>query len=372
LKMALANVGSEAEAECSQKAAARQPTIQSENLEVLSMLRELLKVKSAGEHGDTNQQSSQSYGLVDPTGLIDGFKLGELGAPNTLQFLSKFPYSGMNSQPKGARNFIRRIANVNRLDFRSGDHFWPETETKGEKIMVGEVELECQGTKIGVPERVVVSTYWRDAKKEILALKGCNRDVYAPEHKAYHDFQRTASLICLRLDYLEATVTYLDTRMGKQWGVIWRYVLAFMQDRFGGATIHDLSDLDIRMLAANEQRSWDTQLNGMVADTLLYHHLIRAQEAVDSLVVRKLSAKTGNAGLAGSAGTKTRCPLCNSGAHKYKAGEYDHPPNLPITQACPRILADGEVCGQTHAFAGPLRTPCRGNLEGSFPLRRRN
>ena len=160
--------------------------------------------------------------------------------------------------------------------------------------------------------------------------------------------------------------------MGKQWGVIWRYVLAFMQDRFGGATIRDLSDLDIRMLAANEQRSWDTQLNGMVADTLLYHHLIRAQEAVDSLVVRKLSAKTGNAGLAGSAGTRSHCPLCNSGAHKYKAGEYDHPPNLPITQACPRILADGEVCGQTHAFAGPLRTPCRGNLGGSLPPRRGN
>ena len=90
---------------------------------------------------------------------MDGFKAGELGSPNTLQYLGLFPYSGMNSTPKGVRNCILRLAGANRLDLKTGDTFWPESETKGERILVGDVELECSGTKRNVPVRVVVTNY---------------------------------------------------------------------------------------------------------------------------------------------------------------------------------------------------------------------
>ena len=335
--------------------------------EVMVLLRELLKEKSSGTR---NQSDEYMHGGVDPTGLIDGFKSGELGAPNTLQFLSMFPYSGMNSSPKGTRSFIRRMTGANRLDLRTGDTFWPEAETKGEKIMVGDIELECQGTKLGVPDRTVVANYWHAAKREVLALRQCKRDVYSPDHKAYSDFQSTATLILLRIEFLEASVTYLQMRMDLQWGVIWRYLLAYMQDRFVANTVHELSDLDRRMLTTKLHGGWDMQVAGIVADTLMYHHITRAQEAVSNLVSKRLMAKGAVPVTTKEYARNMKCPLCLSDKHMYKQGAHTHPADAPITQACPRILTDGGLCGKRHAFTGPLRSPCRGDLEGA-PMGRR-
>ena len=129
--------------------------------------------------------------------MVDGFKVGEPGAPNTLQYLVVFPYTTMNTQPKGTRNLITRLAGVNRLDLKTGDTYWPESEVKGERIVVGDIEMECSGTKRGVPERVVVTNYWLAARREVTAMKDCKKDVYSPTHHAYVEFQTTATLIII-------------------------------------------------------------------------------------------------------------------------------------------------------------------------------
>ena len=259
-----------------------------------------------------------------------------------------------------------------RLDLRLSDQYWPEAESKSEKVWVGEVELECSGTKRGVPDRSVVSSFWQAARKEVLALRGCGIGVYAAHHSAYQDFQKTTTLMSLRFEFLEAVVVYLTTRMALQWGVVWRYVLAFVQDRFIATTVHNLGELDRRMWETYLGGAWELQVGELVSGTLMYHHIKRAEEAVLALAksASGFPAASNDSEKPGSSRAKTnasqsdrRCRLCGSSTHIYGKGRYEHRADQPITIPCRNRLTDGEKCLLMHAFSGPLATPCRGGLE---------
>ena len=337
--------------------------------EIYALIKDLLLAKQTGVHTKPAPVILKGeVGSVDPTGEIDGFKEGEQGAPNTLQYLSLFPYTGMNASPKSVRNTIQRLSGATRLDLRTSDQYWPETTTKNEKVWLGNVELECTATKRGVPDRSVVSLFWQNAKKEVLGIRACGVGVYSPSHPAFDDFQQTVTLMDLRFDFLECLIVYLSTRMNLQWGVVWRYVLAFVQDRFLANTVHNLGELDRRMWETHRGGSWELQVGELVSGTLMYHHIRRAEEAVLALARAANPHTTGKTESA-KPGPKSYavpivrdCRLCGSSEHAYSKGHYDHPADQPITIPCNNRLRDGELCNLLHAFSGPLRTPCRGGL----------
>ena len=102
------------------------------------------------------------------------------------------------------------MSGATRLDLRTSDQYWPESQTKNEKVWLGNVELECTATKRGVPDRSVVSLFWQNAKKEVLGLKACGVGVYSPSHPSFDDFQQTVTLMGLRFDFFGRSKGQID------------------------------------------------------------------------------------------------------------------------------------------------------------------
>jgi len=146
---------------------------------------------------------------------------------------------------------------------------------------------------------------------------------------------------------------------------VWRYVLAFVQDRFLAMTVHNLGELDKRMLNTYASGAWELQVGEVVAGSMMYHHIRRAEEAVQAVAKRAVPVNHTPSAQPEYSSSKPKgksCGLCYSRDHEYRKKAYGHPADAPITKTCNVKLADGNLCGLKHAWTGPLASPCRDGL----------
>ena len=324
---------------------------------------------------------------ADPTGRADGWGKRDRGGPQTKEAIVVENYTGMGTL-KQQESCVLRIMGVKRLDKVSKDLYLPENTCRTDTMIVGGQTFNVEKTGVAIPLRDTFDLWTRRRLMEWRGIVGSRKGVYKRSHKHFEYFKLMGLLIVARYQYLQGVVIHLTSRMGHPWEVAWRYVCATAEDHYRAYGLDDNARLDRDMLelasnARGETLLGNEALMSMVQDTI---HVYRLDRAITMSAPRAAAPRvTPAAGRTPTAPTPAApgaapaapgappqppprppptpppsrpCPLCNSTSHNYRAGDYGHTQDMPITVACNARRGE-ETCGLFHARGGILKTPCR-------------
>jgi hypothetical protein len=332
-----------------------------------------------------------AWSRVCPDGSRDGYKSGAAGAPNSREAFSKENWMGMRAVTKNEIATMTRRTGVQRLDMHVRNRDCPEEEGVQVTIELVEGVQVKTGTRASktIPERMMVFKYWSIAAGEWEELRACGEDVFAPEHEDSDFFVTMATLICARYAYLGVVAAYLLTERGFSWGMVWRYSLLFTEQRYYRVEMEARSPLDAALLSAwLDENNRGTRLHALAVDGIQQMFLDQARAMTNAEDIKRRLREMAEGWTTGEGSTEMDraaasafgervapsaargkgakgCSLCGKQGHAYRSGDHSHVGE--ITVKCPLMLTDGDVCGQKHAFSGPLKSDCRGGLPKRMP-----
>jgi hypothetical protein len=99
-------------------------------------------------------------------GLLDGYKQGAAGAPNTAEFFTRLDYLGMRPVTVQDRACMQRYIGEDRVDLFVRFRDCAEARGVQQSFMLGEMEVQATRSKKSTPAMAIVLAYWGRLRRE--------------------------------------------------------------------------------------------------------------------------------------------------------------------------------------------------------------
>jgi hypothetical protein len=304
-------------------------------------------------------------------GSVDGLPEGSQEAPMCQKFWRGVDYLGMRATTKPEKSRLRRLIGAERVDKHNPLRDLAEGQCDRHQFRLTgddaqEIQLTASSSKPGTPLEPTLRQYWRALAEELKEIGDSKREVFEETHEEYDFFQYLVTAALARVAFLEETTSYLTHTVEMEWGVAWRYLCIWADAHFYMIATEHMVALDVQLVKAFEQSNRNILISAIAREKFCPLSMEKAK------AVFQLSKQGGGASKPGArtlaelplqvsptvgkvtGGGAPSCPLCG-GDHTYSSKKgYHHPPHIPITRGCPKVMTDGKACGKKHAFMGPL------------------